>query len=222
MKLIRKIINRLSYLHQIDKHKYIYYNFLCKRIIKGKGCKIVPYKGTRIQIAKTARIVMHSGTLHLNSNKIKGSKAECLVLLRENAVWEINGVVSLYYGAGVQVHNDAKLVMQSAYMNTGSLIICGYKITAGQELSMARMAFILDDDHHPIYNAENVRINEPKEIVIGDNVWLGMKSTVLKGAEIGNQCVIGANCLVASNIPDHMMVGTAPARPAMKDIHWER
>lgn len=107
-------------------------------------------------------------------------------------------------------------------MNTGTCIICAYKMTFGQLVSAARYVFIFDSDHHPIYNAEGKRINEAKEIVIGDRVWIGLKSTVMKGAHIESDTVISAHSLVSGNIPGHTVVATAPARPVMKDISWER
>lgn len=40
------------------------------------------------------------------------------------------------------------------------------------------------------------------EIVIGNNCFIGMHTTVLKGVHIGNNCIIGANSLVNKDIPD--------------------
>jgi carbonic anhydrase/acetyltransferase-like protein (isoleucine patch superfamily) len=49
---------------------------------------------------------------------------------------------------------------------------------------------------------------------VGDEVRLGMGATILDGAVIGNQCVIGANALVTQHmkIPDGSMVLGSPAK----------
>lgn len=43
-------------------------------------------------------------------------------------------------------------------------------------------------------------------IVIGDNCWFGSNVTVLKGAKIGNNCVIGAGSIISTVIPDNSIV----------------
>jgi len=218
---VKRILRELKHILQMDIFKFIYYNFFCRKIKREGPFYIIPYKGTRISIAKSAKIIL-KGNLTLNGNKQFGSRAETLVLLREGASWTINGDVFLYYGDTLQVHKDAQLITGDLRMNTGSTLICAYKMIIGQKVSTARGVFIFDSDHHPVYNAENVRINEPKEVVIGDNVWLGLKSTVMKGAHIESGSVISAHSLVSGNIPGHCLAATAPARPVMKDIHWER
>jgi len=48
--------------------------------------------------------------------------------------------------------------------------------------------------------------------IIGDNVYIGMHATILAGVQIGNRVVIGANSLVAGNLPDDVVVAGNPAR----------
>lgn len=43
-------------------------------------------------------------------------------------------------------------------------------------------------------------------VKIGDNVFIGMNSTILKGVTIGNNVVIGANSLINKDIPDNSVV----------------
>lgn len=200
---------------------YIKLNYMSSNIIRENGAKIVPYWGTKVMMTKTARIYI-TDNLYLNAHKFRNSRAECLITLRNHACWKITGCTELYYGAGVQVHENGILENGELHMNTGSLIICGYHVKLGNIVSMARNSYILDDDHHPIFNENGERINEPKEIVLGDNVWLGLKTTVLKGARIGNQCVVGANSVISNVIPDNIMVAAGGARPVVKNITWTR
>ena len=52
-------------------------------------------------------------------------------------------------------------------------------------------------------------------IKIGNNVFIGMKSTILKGVHIGNNVIIGANSLVNKDIPDNCVVAGNPAKVIM-------
>ena len=50
------------------------------------------------------------------------------------------------------------------------------------------------------------------EIVIGDNVWIGARASVLGGARIGEGAVIGALSVVDFEVPPFAIVGGNPAR----------
>ena len=49
-------------------------------------------------------------------------------------------------------------------------------------------------------------------ICIGNNVFIGMKTTILKGVHIGDNVIIGANSLVNKDVPNNCVVAGNPAR----------
>lgn len=49
-------------------------------------------------------------------------------------------------------------------------------------------------------------------VKIGNNVFIGMNSTILKGVTIGNNVVIGANTLINKDVPDNCVVVGNPQR----------
>lgn len=53
------------------------------------------------------------------------------------------------------------------------------------------------------------------KVKIGDNVFIGMKTTILKDVEIGDNVIIGANSLVNKDIPSNVVVAGNPARVIM-------
>lgn len=216
------IYSKIEKVLKISISQFIRLNFLSPQIKRKNGAIIIPYRGTHVKIAKSARVEFNGGRIVLNANKIGMSKAECIVELRENARLVIDSGLFMYYNTGLQVHKDAYLHIGQLNMNTEGLIICGKHISIGEKCSAARRVYIFDSDHHPIYDAEKNRINEAKDIIIEDRVWLGLKSTVMKGSHIGHDTVIGSHSLVAGEIPAHCMVAATPARPVMKDISWER
>lgn len=52
-------------------------------------------------------------------------------------------------------------------------------------------------------------------VTIGDNVFIGMRSMLLKNTAIGNNCVIGAGSVVRGRIPDNSVAAGNPARVIM-------
>lgn len=55
-----------------------------------------------------------------------------------------------------------------------------------------------------------------KEVIIGDNVWLGGNTVVCPGAHIGNNVVIGAGSVVTKDIPDWSVAAGNPCRVIRK------
>ena len=57
---------------------------------------------------------------------------------------------------------------------------------------------------------ENIAGSLP--VYIGNNVFIGMGATILMGADIGDNCIIGAGSVVKGTIPPNSVVAGNPAR----------
>ena len=55
-------------------------------------------------------------------------------------------------------------------------------------------------------------LRQPRQIIIGSDVWIGCNATILGGVKIGNGAVIGANSVVAKDIPPYAVAVGNPAR----------
>lgn len=75
---------------------------------------------------------------------------------------------------------------------------------------------ILDNDFHPA-NPE-IRRKTPVDnydsapIEIGENVFIGVNSLILKGVKIGDNAVVGAGSVVANDVPSNVLVAGNPAK----------
>ncbi|WP_303837456.1 DapH/DapD/GlmU-related protein [Ruminococcus flavefaciens] len=96
----------------------------------------------------------------------------------------------------------------------------GYKIiTIGKDVVISRDAMLLTHDYsietalHSIGKGSNdrhIHINNP--IYIGNNSFIGAKAALLPGTTIGDNCIVGACCVVKGNIPDNSVVVGNPCR----------
>jgi len=50
------------------------------------------------------------------------------------------------------------------------------------------------------------------DVVIGNNVWMGGRVTILKGVAIGDNALIGAGSVVTKDVPRNAIVAGNPAR----------
>lgn len=76
---------------------------------------------------------------------------------------------------------------------------------------------ILDTDFHSLdwrdrADGTDIQKRKIKPVVIGDYVFIGMNSIILKGTTIGEKSVIGAGSVVSSNIPASEIWAGNPAR----------
>ena len=53
-------------------------------------------------------------------------------------------------------------------------------------------------------------------IVIGNDVWIGGRATILRGVTIGDGAVVGAGAVVTRDVEPYTVVGGVPARPIKK------
>lgn len=94
----------------------------------------------------------------------------------------------------------------------------GGKITMG-DCGLADTT-IYNTDYHPIYDFEGNIINENRDVVIEDNVWVGRKTVVLKGVTLGNGCILGFGSIVSKSIPPHCIAAGMPARVVKENVVW--
>lgn len=91
-------------------------------------------------------------------------------------------------------------------------------VTIGNGLLTGRYVFIGDNSHGGFSKEEaeippiNRKLVTKGEIVIGDNVWIGDKATILSGVKIGKGSIIGANAVVTKDVPPYTVVGGNPAK----------
>jgi len=120
--------------------------------------------------------------------------------------------------ASVKILADREGAVISIGRNTrinGACIHAWKRVSIGENCLIAANCQIIDSNGHDLSfdNVEN-RINtkdNPKDIVIEDNVWLGANTIVLSGVKIGRGSVISANSVVVKDIPPMVVAGGNPA-----------
>lgn len=97
--------------------------------------------------------------------------------------------------------NGELYIGNKVYFNDGLMISCKQKVTIGEECMFGPNVKIFDNDHK--FDKDNGVSSEhtTEQIKIGKSCWIASNVVILKGTEIGDNCVIGAGCVVQGKIP---------------------
>ena len=92
-----------------------------------------------------------------------------------------------------------------------------WMIKIGNDVQITRGVIMLTHDYawSVIKGAYGEICGSCGKIVVGNNVFIGMNSIILKGVEIGNNVIIGAGSIVSKDVPDNCVVAGNPARVIM-------
>lgn len=117
------------------------------------------------------------------------------------------------------------------YIGNNTTIISGHiactenygEINIGEDCMFSHnVTFRNGDSHSIIDNQSNNRINYAKNIYIGDQVWIGENSCILKGVTIKNECIIATNAVVTKSSESNCILAGNPASIKKKNITWVR
>lgn len=104
-------------------------------------------------------------------------------------------------------HRTARIIIGDNCGFSGVTVGAANEIVIGNNVLIGANAIITDFDWHS--DRSNT---SPQPVIIHDNVWIGVNSTVLKGVTIGKNSIIGANSLVVKDIPENVVAGGVPCR----------
>lgn len=90
------------------------------------------------------------------------------------------------------------------FFNANCSINCKNEIVVGDDCIFGENVKIYDHNHSFSDYSRPIREQgyKMKNVVIGDNCWIGSNVVILPGAEIGANSIIGAGCVISESIPE--------------------
>ena len=175
------------------------------------------YKDTHLCIDDINGVQIN-GKLKLNWNPISKSVRTGQVTffrMDNQSQLSVDGNFDIFYGNDVHIFSGGKLELDSGFINSYGKIECHKYIKIGKNCAIGPYAIILDSDGHQILGKCNTA-----EVIIGNNVWIGARVTILKGVHIGDGAVIAAGTIVNKDVPAKSLVAGNPMHFICDNVEW--
>lgn len=178
------------------------------RMIKVMGIRIFHKNislGQKVIIDFNSRLFVGKNTLNIGDN----------VYLRS---------INKGYQAGMPFPTTILIDVSKAYVkignNTrinGAYVHAQKSIIIGENCVIASGVNIIDSNGHDLYSGNRTNGRDiPKDIVIGNNVWIGINSIILKGSVLGDNCVVSAGSVVKGVYDANSLIMGNPAEVVKK------
>lgn len=127
-----------------------------------------------------------------------------------------SNLLGVYQRTIIVAKNKGKITIGDRVGISGATIYAWDNIEIGDDTIIGVNVKIVDTDFHPVDPKDRLSRDNSKALCkpvkIGKNVFVGMNSLILKGTEIGDNCVIGAGSVVTGKFPANAVIAGNPAR----------
>lgn len=141
-----------------------------------------------------------------------------IIRIEDNAI--IYGLRIVIRGNGCNVSIGRNFIE-----NQNCVIVCmgeNNYIKIGDDCMFSSDIDIWNTDSHRILNATGDIINACLPVKIGNHVWIGKRSSILKGVTLGDNSIVGFASVVTKDVEEKSIYAGNPARKIKGEINWSR
>ncbi len=138
------------------------------------------------------------------------------------ARFEIGRNAVLRLGRWCWVGNDTKIRVHEGEVSVGAKTVLGQECTisafqhvaVGRECIVADRVMLIDFDHGIVEVDRPIRVQGiyKRDVVVGNNVWIGYGACVLRGCRVGDNSVLGTYSVVTEDVPANAVAAGVPAK----------
>jgi len=108
---------------------------------------------------------------------------------------------------------DGRILIGEHVGLNGTTIAARQRITIGDNTMIGPNTIIVDFDGHAAWPPEDrwIKSGPAADVVIGNDVWIGMNSIILKGVTVGAGSIIAAGSVVTRDVDPQSLYAGNPA-----------
>jgi len=140
---------------------------------------------------------------------------------------EFGRFVWLGHRTKVRCHEGTVEIGEKTVLGQECTISAYSRVRIGEQCVIADRAMFIDFDHGVVEVERPIRQQGiyTRDVEVGSNVWIGYGACILRGVRVGDNSIIGTNCVVTKDVPANAVVAGIPARvirmrEAPKDLRW--
>jgi acetyltransferase-like isoleucine patch superfamily enzyme len=170
-------------------------------VFSGRNVKI--FHANKIKVGKTFII---QDNVFINALCKDGVIIGDNVTIQDNTTIECTGIIS-ELGEGLIIGNNVGFAHNCFIQVRGNVQI-------GSNVLFGPGVYLFSENHN--FDDLSIFINEQgtnrKGTIVGNGVWVGARSVILDGVNIGSNSIIAAGSVVTKNIPPFEIWGGSPAK----------
>jgi len=192
-----------------------------KKIVFKIYLKLFHYK----ELLRTAFLKFHIIALyHVQTEigkKIYFGSGFSIKIEYEKALLEIGDNTCFKEYCSITIADNGKIeIGKNVFFNSGCSVSCLDNVCIGDNSIFGQGVKIYDHNHN--YRNKEKRIVDQGyttgAVVIEENCWIGANVVILKGVTIGRHSVIGANCIIHTNVESYSLVISDSKNQIVKKI----
>jgi acetyltransferase-like isoleucine patch superfamily enzyme len=226
-KLISTYCRKIRYNLQYLNFKTVYFNF--KYLPLKQAVKLPIWVSNKVFLLKTSGQIQFNCPIKAGLVRIGGGEVGIFDMKKSRSMWQVSGTV-VFNGATCIGHGSKISIGDTGILEFGknfnitaeSSIVTFCHVKFGDRCLLSWDILVMDTDLHKIKDGTAKVTNVPSPIIIGNDVWIGCRCLILKGAKIPNGCVIGANSVVNKALDGEKSIFAGnPIRCIRENVTWE-
>ena len=154
---------------------------------------------------------------------VGNNNLHCVIIGNHNKIVVEKGTLIRDLFIQIEDDNNEIIINEDVIIAGKSEMFCceGTKIILGKGCLLSTNIYFTTNDRHSIVDKNGKRINKPADILVQEHVWIGYHTTLLKGARLAKDCMVGAHSVITKEFGEEncLIVGN-PAKVVKKEIGW--
>lgn len=118
--------------------------------------------------------------------------------------------------------NSTLVIDENAGVRGVEFLLHNADIYIGKSCMFSYGIIVRNHDSHKVIDTHtNKQTNKPKNITIGNHVWIGQNSTILKGVTIGDNSIVAMGSIVTKGCEEGCILAGNPAKVVKENINWD-
>jgi acetyltransferase-like isoleucine patch superfamily enzyme len=177
-------------------------------------------RANRMLTPKYALLLLHLGLRKLRHGRrlvtdgIAFIGPRVVLQIGRGARVEIGRWSWLGHGTKVRCHEGVVSIGAKTVMGQECTVSAYQRVQIGRECVIADRVMMIDFDHGVVEVERPIRLQGiyKRDVVIGNNVWIGYGACILRGVTVGDNAIIGTSAVVTADVPANAVVAGVPAR----------